>query len=522
MSAGEHGGANRSDAKPGARAGHKAFTAVGVVAAGVATVMLNALVARFYTRWDVTTDRLYTLSGATVERLRALDEPVDVIVLLSRSDNLQNSVRQMLAAYGAETTKLRVRYVDPDRDPAEFLALEQKFGLHAGKTEDGRVVSDASIVVTRGDKRWFITSDDLVAYDEKDQRVRPKLEQALTEGIANVLTSERAKLCFTTGHQEMSLDDAGPSGLAELRTRLEKNNYEIAPVDTVKPTTGPRYAGCRAVVIAGPESAFDGKSAGELAEVVRNGTSALILANPILDDDNRIRPTGLEPVTRLGGIEMGDDFVVERDPSARLPSGLGETFFAILRRHDITRGLVKEDGAAAYGVLMSAAQSLRASATGTPAPLLVTSDQAFSVKDIRPFTEEGKAVEPTASDPRGPFTVAMAAELPKPEASRASHGPRLVVVGSANVAWGRNWRDSTLLGDALFMESALSWLSARPTLVSVPEKASHDAGLSLSEESLSDVRWYVLVYMPLTALALGGFVMLRRRRAEKKSREDKA
>ena len=52
----------------------------------------------------------------------------------------------------------------------------------------------------------------------------------------------------------------------------------------------------------------------------------------------------------------------------------------------------------------------------------------------------------------------------------------------------------------------------------VPEKQSHDVGLNLTEESQSDVAQYVLLYMPLASLLLGGFVMYRRRSTERKSR----
>ncbi len=52
----------------------------------------------------------------------------------------------------------------------------------------------------------------------------------------------------------------------------------------------------------------------------------------------------------------------------------------------------------------------------------------------------------------------------------------------------------------------------------MPEKQGHDVGLALTEESLSEVLRYVLVYMPLSAAALGAFVMLRRRGKEKRSR----
>ena len=509
----------RSQNEPPRRA-IKALAAAGVFAAALIAVAVNVLVSRFYKRWDWTSAGLYTLSAATRETLAELREPVDVVVFLSASDPLALSVRHMLSSYGSETTQLRPRFVDPDRNPAEFMALQQKYGIVAGKTDDGRVVTDASIVIVRGDKHWFVTTEDMVQYDEDDGRARPKLEQALTEGIRNVLENERAKICFSTGHQEMSIDDGGPQGPAELRYRLEKNNYEVAVIDLAAPGGTPPLAPCRVLVIAGPEAAFSGVAAERVTSYLKAGGNALILANPLLDDETRIQSNGLGPVTRLFGIEFDDDFVIEKDSELRHPSGIGETYFVTPKEHDVTKGLLRGDKVG-FRVLMSAAQSLRAAPGGSPATLLTTSASAFSVRDIRPFVESGSAVEKAPGDATGPFAVAMAAELPKPAELKQRHGARIVVIGSANVVWSRNWREPPMLGTRLFVESAMSWLSARPVIVSVPEKASHEVGLSLTEESLGEVQRYVLMYMPASAALLGVLIMYRRRSTERRSRRDK-
>jgi hypothetical protein len=209
----------------GARQGTRLFSAAAVLAAGVIAVCVNVLVHRFYKRWDWTSAALYTLSEPTLETLHSLPEPVDAIVFLSASDPLRLSVDHILAAYQAETKLLRPRYVDPDRSPAEFIALQRQYGIVAGKTEDGRVVTDAAIVLARGNQRWFVTTEEMVVYDEKDNRARPALEQALTAAIRNVLSKEKTLICFTTGHQEISADDGGPRGLAELKYRIQKDNY---------------------------------------------------------------------------------------------------------------------------------------------------------------------------------------------------------------------------------------------------------------------------------------------------------
>jgi len=494
------------------------LSAGGVFAAVVIAVCVNILVHRFYKRWDFTTGGLYTLSEATLETLHSLGEPIDVIVFLSNSDPLTVSVEHTLAAYGAETKLVHARFVDPDRSPAEFIALEKEYGIQAGKTEDGRIVTDASIVIAHGPQHWFVTTEDMVAYDEKDNRSRPKLEQALTEGIRNVLAKEKTLVCFTTGHQEMSADDGGPRGLAELKYRIQKDNYSTKTVDLVSPDKAQTLEGCRVVVVPGPDVPFTPEAAKRLETYFSKGGNLLLFVNPVLDDGNRIRASGLERVAALGGIELGQDFVIEQNPELRMPQGLGETYFATPKPHDITAGLMNDDQPK-LRPLVQAAQSIRAEKQGMALPLLATSKDAFGVKDIRPFVEEGHAVEKHAGDSSGPLFVAMAAELPRPPESKEKHGPRMVVVGSANVAFGQAWRDATMLGDRVFTESAVSWLAAKPAIVSVPEKPSHPAGLSLTEDALGEVLRYVLLYLPGSALALGAFILVRRRTTERKSRQ---
>ncbi|NRA31836.1 MAG: GldG family protein [Polyangiaceae bacterium] len=495
------------------------YGAVGIFAASIIAVCLNILVYRFYKRWDVTNRGVYTLSHATLETLHALDDQIDIVVFLSSSNPLSMSVRQMLTSYGSETTKIHARYVDPDRNAAEFLALQRKYGIVAGKTEDGQLVTDASLVIARADRYWYVSTDDMVVYDEKDGRARPSLEQALTEGIRNVFESERVRVCFTTGHQEISIDDGGPTGLAELRYRLEKNNYEVKAVDLTSPARDQSLTGCAVVAVVGPEVALGSGPAQRLKDFVLAGGSALVLSNPILDEDNRIRSGGLEPLLSLAGMSFHHDFVIEQNIELAFPGGLGERFLATPKPHAINRGLFLGDEVGAR-VLIRNAQSLSRSGESRAVPLLKTSDQSFAVDDIRPFVEEGRALSSNGAARTGPLTVAMAAELPAKKPTKKAtgdakapkaHGARIVAAGSANLVFGRNFREAPLRGTRLFIESAVSWLAAQPPLVSVPQKQSHPAGIDLTEEGLASIFKYVLLYLPAGAIVLGFFAMYRRR-----------
>jgi hypothetical protein len=512
-------GGDGGSATGGVSAATKASSALGVVGAFALAILVNVVVARHYKRWDWTSARLYSLSEPTRQTLHTLAEPVQINVLLSSSDPLSVSVRHLLEAYGAETERLDVRYIDPDRKPAEFLAFQQKYGLLTGRTEDGRVVADAAIVVVKGARKWFLTPTDLVDVSEADEgRSRPRLEQGITMGIRNVLGGERARVCFSKGHGELSVDDAGPRGLGELRRRLDRNNIDVSSVDTAAPDArAEAWKGCSAIVVAGPQTPFGAAEASAIRAYFEGGGSVMLFLNPLLDGEKkRVVPSGLEPVMAAGGVEARGDLALEQDKAFRLPQGVGESFLAQPKPHAITEALVG-DKAPTARILMVLSQSFvkLPSSPVQPAALLTTSDSAYGSTDFLSWKDDALP-EKHAGDHDGPLVVAMASELPKAAGSAEPRGARMVVVGSSSVTQAQAWQEPGIRGGAYFVENAISWLTSRPQLVDIPAKPSVMAGLRLTEESLKQISTYVTLYIPLAGALVGLAVFLRRRSTEKR------
>jgi hypothetical protein len=291
---------------------------------------------------------------------------------------------------------------------------------------------------------------------------------------------------------------------------LLKNNFQPESVDAASPRAS--FAGCRALVVATPELELGAEASARIASYVQGGGSAVLLLGPTSGEARDVRPSGLEPVLALAGITLGRDLVIEQEEAQRLPRGSGELFFAKLRAHPVTRGILHDDDKLSSRVLIVQARSLKVDQGATL--LLETSDQAIALRDLRDL--EDPSAQTSAE--RRSFGLAAARELPKPAGSAASHGPRLFVSGASNLAWNRNFQDPALYGNRRLIENAISWIAARPTMISVPEKPERELGLSLSEESLGEVLRYVLLYMPASAGLIGAFVLLRRRSVERRSR----
>jgi hypothetical protein len=493
----------------------------GLASAMFVAVTVNVLAARHFKRWDWTRGQRYSLSPATVETLHDLPDTVQVWVLMGGGDPLLLSVKQLLVAYSGETTKLDIHYVDPDKDAIQLLDVRRRFKIEAARAEDGRVVTDASIVVAHGERHWFIGPQDLVEVSESDdRRAKPREEQALTFAIRNVMSGDKTRLCFTTGHEEMSVKDGGPQGVGVLRDLLEKDNYEVAEVDPKDPATREPFKGCAVVVIAAPHIGFEGEEGERLRTYALGGGNVLAAVSPIgAVSDTGLVPAGLDPVFAPFGIALDEDVVIERDASKTIPDQLG-AFVVAPKEHPVSASLVKGESSArqAPRVLVLRPRSMHAAEGKTDAhasPLLATSPQAFGVTSVRgaaswPF--EGPERSPR--DLGGPLVVAMASERPKLNA-KAAHGPRAVVIGTGSVLQPLNWAEpATDRGAAFLVESAISWLAARPVILDIPDKPAGLAAIRISEEARTDIWRYVLLYVPASAALLGFAVALRRRNTE--------
>lgn len=509
------------------RRGPQTLQLMGVVAAMVLAVVVNVLSARHFTRWDWTSQKRWSLSPATNATLATLERRVDVWVIAGPSEPLAQSLQQLLVAYQAASSRIEVRWVDPDRDAAQLVDLQQRFGLEAGRSENGRVATDAIVVVASDDKHWFLTPQDLFEQAD-DVHVRPREERALTQAIRSVLGGEKARLCFTVGHGELSVDVAGDEreGLGAVRDLLEKDNYELASVDLASAPAGEArpLAGCAVAVVAGPQAPFAPAEAGRLRTWLMEGGNLFAVVGPIdAATPTGLAPAGLDDVLSPFGIGLDDVVVHDLDEDLAVPDTHGEGFWVEARIHPVTRTLVvggsdpRPPRVAAF--FARALRHVAPPGAASAVDLLVTSAGAFAKDSIAGASAWKDAPPRESGDRQGPFVIAMAAERPRIGPS-APHGPRAVVLGSRFALAEENWRQPRPLhGTAFFVDSALSWLSARPEVVDVPDKPEVDAGMRVSEQGRAEVKRYVLVFMPLAALLLGVAVWAWRRSSESKPYE---
>lgn len=502
----------------------RAMALVGIVAAVAIAVLVNVLAARHYKRWDWTSGGRYTLHPATVETLRSIPDVVEIWVLFAGGDPLEQSVKQLLVAYQAESSKIAVYWIDPDRDAPAFNDVRKRFRIDAERGEGGRVVTDAVMVVAHGDRHWFLQASDMIEVGSDEKKARPREEQAITGALRSVLGGDKAVLCFTAGHNERSVLDGSDEGLGLLKDVLEKDNYDVRSVDTSAQDATDPFKGCTVVLVVPASVRVGAMGAFSQPEVERLRTWAIEGGNVLvaLGPESDAPATALARVIEPFGIRLEAKWVLEADPKLVFPDTRLDTFVATPRPHAVTAALVPNPDSMRVPprVVVEMVRPLAHASAPGAAPsedLLTTSDRSFAV-DFARASAIARGAEPAmeAGDARGSFVVAMASERPS-VAPGAPHGPRAVVFGTAAPFAATQWRQtSPWRGSAVLVESAISWLAAKPQILDVPVRPAVSAGIRVNQESLVEVRRYVLVYMPLAIAVLGIGVALARRSSEGK------
>ena len=506
----------------GTELGTKVSASISLIAAIVLAVLVNMYSARHYARWDLTASGEFTLSPATIETLRALDQEVHIVVLTPRESPIGTSLAETLESYSMQTQKLDVRFINPDNDRLELAEVQKKYGILTGEA-DGHMVTDALMIVIRGEQHRLVRQEDLERVDDAtDMRVRPSIEYALTSAIRLVSPSSRKTVCFTTGHGEPPLDAGGAEGMAELRERLSKNNYEVTTVFEPRADSPKNpLADCDLVVLAAPRAKLPPEHVAAIKGFIENGGNALFwtwaVPNP---QQTGWVDLGVGELFALAGVAAEEDLIFEQDPARRPPRGNGEAFFAKPGPHPVTEQLLREEETGVSAVVL-AVRSLRDLNTEVkPEALLVTSPKAFGVMNLWDRGELAGQLKPGPDDHIGPLVIATASQRPEKNGRK---GGRIVIVQGTSSLLGINWTANDLRGNALFVEGAFSWLASHERFLDIPDKPLKATGVRLTEEALKSIRNYVLFIIPPTIALLGiGIFFWRRRRPERRAPEKAA
>lgn len=434
----------------------------------VFVVCINYLANRHNKSWDLTQEKLNSLSEQSEQLAKGLKETVEFKVF-TRGESApeeKQRVRQTLQQYTDVTPQIKVRYINPYVDAA--LAMEYLNGLPDRDT--------APTVVFAEHKGKKIRVD------------RPFDEAAVTGALIKATRQGEAKIYFIKGHGEKDIDGDSDQSLRELARTLTESSFIVESLNLIDRKEIPKDAAV--VAIVGPAMPYLESELQWLRDYVKQGGRILIA----LDPGQR---HGLANLTKTLGVEFQNNYVITTQPVVG-----GGPAMILGRTFDLASGITRSFPQGSSISLFYLTSEVT-SAPGKPDSIvvseLVKSDaSAFTVVDVR---------KPLAEKPQGKVvTLAVVASGTVEPDSKAFEA---VVFGDSDFMINRSLLAGINKDLAL---NAFAELANQKDLLSIRPKLPKGSTLILTRYSSLGLLMFTIA-LPLFLLITSGVVWFRRRGA---------
>ncbi len=448
-----------------------------------AAVFLNLAVEELpsrYTSFDVTSERLYSLTDATKELLAGLEEDVTIYILESE-ENQDMVLKQTLDRYTGLSDHIHVEYQDPVANPGFYQQYtDGNISMNSMIVESGRrytVIDYADIYEYEYDYSSYTST--LTGYDGEGGLI--------TSAIAYVTSDDIPTMYVLEGQDELTLSSTFQDGLSKQNVTSQSLNL-LTSDGVPEDAEGPRDPGANV--------GYPSDDAQKLTAFL-DGGGKILMTTTYTENFAESFPN-LQTVLDYFGISITEGLVAENDPSMyyQQPSYL---------LPDVGYDAVTNGVAGERYVFMPYAQGItwEESDDITVTSLLTTSENSVSKTNLN----EAQTWEWEDGDIEGPFTVAVHASRTLEDENTAE----LYLYTSENL-----FTDSanSMVADAnlTLFNNTIAAMTDGGSSVSVPVKSYQALDIMVNNGTAFLLGSLLMVILPLALLLFGLFRWLERRK----------
>ena len=422
-------------------------------------VIVNFVGFRHHKRFDLTTEKLYTLSDQTKQVVGGLQKDV-TIVRFDKSPNA--ALDDQMAEYTSLSRHLKFQNIDPQQKPE----VAQQYGA----TRMG------DVILASGPRKEHLETG---ATSEED----------ITGAIIKVTQDKVKTVCFVTGHGEKSLTDDGEDGYSHLDAGLKKENYVTRTLNLV--SENGVASDCSVVVIAGPTQQFFPQEAEMLNQYLAGSGKGLILVDPQTDPK-------LGEIFQAWNTNVGDNVVIDSSGvGSLLGAGPAIPLVTTFGESPITKNFARSMTFFPLARTVSIAD--KSKTDPQIVELLKTSPQSFTVPNLK----QGQNKLTFNPDTAGPLSLGVAASR-KAEGGEA----RVVVIGNSTFA-ANPYVGLQKNGDLFY--NTIDWLAQDENLISIRPKSQTNRRVTLTQGQSSALTWLDLIILPGIVIFSGVYIWWKRR-----------
>ena len=461
--------------------------------------MVNSIAFKHYQRWDFSRDQKYALSDKTKRFLRTIKGKMRIIVFFSPSTPITADVQNLLTEYQyAGKGKIDIERIDPERSLSRAKEMFDKY----------KVVSDESLLVIdyEGRNKTVKASEMAeidqsgMAFGEGPRVTAFKGEQAITSAMMDVVQGKKNTLGYVLGHKEPPL--SGNTNISVLKAFIENENIKFQELNLFD--VGAIPAELKTILIIGPQYDLSDREMKLLRDFWDKQGRILLLLDPAA------KTPKLDAFLNELGVKVNDDRLM-----AFLRTGIQELALTrdvqahFLGGNPVTKRLADVRALFFGGTSSLTLEPDRMRATNVRLDPLIQAEKGYFAETDYNSDNQAK-FQADAKAAGAPPTIGAAVERGASADERVQmNSSRLVVVSNATFV-----QDNAVTQDqqALdFISGSVNWLLSRERLIGIAPKISKPLTFTLNEDALRNLRWIVLVGMPLIFALLGTAVWWQRR-----------
>jgi len=451
-----------------------------------AVASINVYMAQRPVEWDLTKDKIYTLSDQTQKVVGSLAQQVQVYAFLRNTEPYYAAIKETLERYSALSENFSFQMVDPIID----AQLAQKFGIQA---EGARVVIESG---------------------ERSVQVKEVSEESLTNSIVEVTNRVAKKVHYLTGHGELDVSNSTEAlGAKAFQDAVLAEGHELVPLNLAQLETesqgtvdlaAPAEKSFRfpfdvkVLVIAGAQRPLLEPERQALEDFLERGGRLIALLDPMVN-------IGLDDLFLKWGIIVDDTVMVDTNPMGQM-MGLGAVTPLIIPVPDVTHPIIENLGLTVFHTSRTVRVSPDASAGLDVVGLLRGGESAWGEAKLEDDTAE------QTEDDVYETTVAVLSEKAhkNPSLDLISDSTRLLVLGDSDIATNQHL---TIQSNVDFLMNGLNYLMEDEALLTIRPKSRQSGLLSLTQKDFGRIQFFSLDVLPVLLIAFGlGIVTLRRQR----------
>jgi len=454
------------------RRGEIALFAAGIIGVLLALAYLSV---RYPFRFDLTTERRFSLSTPTITMLQRLERPVHIVFF---HDPMMRETVELYELIARQTPRVTVEFYDPMINPAQARMLGVNFAGTAVLESEGRRL-----------------------------QVNGGSETDIANGILRVSQAATQLVCFLDGHGEpdpFSLEshdhlEGAPGhthglgakyvlhehhGMAKARHALETVNYRVEKVLLLQRSTG--LTGCAVLVVAGPKLALLPMEVKAVRAYLAGGGNALFMLDPFVR-------TGLEPVVREYGVIIDDDIVI--DEASHFWADVSSPAVSDYNRHQITRDLPV--------TFFPGVRSLSPTPQRVPGTSVVP--LVNSSKNSWAQSNPDRVAFVQGRDVAGPNTL-MVVALRRPsgeDGESAAPRSRIAVVGDSDFATNSFFH---IMGNGTLFLNTVNYLAAQENLIGIQPRTADLPRVNLTNRQMKAAFFLSVLFVPAVLAVVGSAV----------------